>query len=203
MVNEKARIIKKLGISTTVKYPDGTTADVKCLVGRASTIFNSMLSLEAHRKGDFLIEDNVVGGCLITNTLSGETYLSVATYPATFQNMLLSRLSHMLVCNAKVSVQRYARQADDNGNVTTIPVDIVSGLDVYIQVVDQQMRQYDPGIHIDSEYVIYCPSVDLQSLDKVTLVGYDGKSITLKAVTVDNLTYPGISYIQVMTETRK
>lgn len=203
MVNEKERIIKKLGINAEVRYPDGSTKEVKCLIGRASTIFNSMLSLEAHRKGDFLIADNVGGGCIVTNSLTGETYLVVATYTATFKDIILSRLAHMLLCNAKITVKRDERIADDNGNVKTLPVDVVSDLDIYVKVVDQQMRQYEPGLHVDAEYIIFSPAINVEPLDKILLTGYDSKPIPLKIVSYDNLTYPGISCIQVKAETRK
>lgn len=202
MVNEKERIIKKMGINCTIRYPDGTSAVSKFLVKRATAQFNNMLSTEAHRRGDFIYSDNVTSGCLITNDVSGESFIAVATYPETFKDIVLAMVSHMLVCNATITVNRNERVADDDGNITNKDIAVVSDLDVNVQVVDQQLTQYDPGLHPDSEFVIFSPDFDINLLDKITLTN-TLQTVDLKVVAIDRLTYPGVAKIEVKTETRK
>lgn len=203
MVNEKARIIRKLGIPCTIRYLEGTVKTSKFLVKRASTVFNSLLSVEAHRKGDFLPESNVRGGCIVTNNTSGESYVVVAIFPETFQEMVLAHVSHMLVVNTKLTVTRDEVSADKYGDVTNTPKEVISDSDVYVELVTQDLRQSDVGIHLDAEYLIYSPAFDATLLDRLIINNYITKDVALKVVSVDHTTYPGVVCIQAKSETRE
>lgn len=203
MVNEKERIIKKLGITCTIQYPDSTTKESKFLVKRASTIFNSMLSLESHRKGDFIYTDNVTGGCVVKNNLSGETLLTVAMYPETFKDIMLAMVSHMLVINGSVTLNKEVKEADDYGNITTKPNNVVTDAPMYIEEVKHQLKQYELGLHPDVEYLIYAATFEVTELDKLQVVVEGSRKLNLKVLFRDYATYPGIVIIQACTDTRK
>jgi hypothetical protein len=203
VTNEKEKVIKKLGLLATINYLDGTTKQTKCLMSKASTQFNSMLSLEAHRKGDFIYSDNVQGGCIIRNDVNNEEYLVVGTYLPVFKDMVLSTTCHMVFINALLTVSRDSKKADTNGNVKVVPVDVYPNMKVFIQAVDANLRQTDAGILDDAEYLVYASKMDLNLLDKLALTTSDGKTISLKAVHLDPYTYDGVVVIQAKTETRK
>ncbi len=201
MVNEKERIIKKMGIDCEILFPDGERAESKFLVRRATNQFSNMLAIESQRKGDFIHGDGVGGGCIVKNLVSDESYIVVATSKDTFKDMVLSTVCVMFVCNANLSAYTFDKKADEYGNITSERVEVLSGDLVYAQAVDQTLVQYAPGLHSETEFVIYCPYLNVDVLD--TLILNNGLHVfNLKVITNHSSNYPGITVIEAKTEGR-
>jgi hypothetical protein len=145
----------------------------------------------------------VSGGCIVNNSLSGERLLAVAMYPETFKDIMLAMVSHMLVINGSVTLSKDVREADDYGNITTKPNNIVTNAPIYIEEVKHQLKQYDPGLHPDVEYLIYASAFEVVELDKLKVIVGGGRNLNLKVLFCDYATYPGIVVIQACTDTRK
>ena len=202
MVNEKERIIKKLGISCEIKYADGTTKTSKCLVKRASALFNSIEALESHRRGDFIYSDNVTGGCIITNNISGEQFIAVGTYPEVFKDITLATVSHMLVLNAKLSLKRTVKKGTVSGEVKSTDIVVLNDIPVFIEGNKDKLRQFEMGLYPDADYAVFMPSADIDLLDKIS-VSVGGKVLNLKVIHVDFISYPNVTVLHLATETRK
>ena len=202
MANEKEKIIKKLGSPATVTYLDGSTKDIKCLISKASHFNNSLEAVESHRKGDFMVGDNVTSGCYITNKVTGEQFITIAMYPSSYKDKFLSTVYRMLVVNSTLSVKRFEETADENGNITKEENDIISDLPSFIEVITQDLRQFKPGLQDDSEYLIFIPSQELNTLDNI-YINVEGRELKLKLVSEDYITFKGISILEVKTETRR
>jgi len=202
MVNEKERIIKKMGTICTILYPDGAEKQSKFFVRKATSQFTNMIAIESQRKGDFLYVDNITGGCIVTNNVSNESYLVVATNSETFRDMVLSTVTSMFICNSFLTVYSLRQTADENGNITKNPEVILDDCKVYSQVVDQTLKQYAPGLHEETEFIIYAPYFKINTLDQLVLTSsFD--NYRLKVVASYTVNYPGIVVIEAKTETRK
>lgn len=203
MANVKEKMIKKLGTPVMITYPEGTTKETKSLITKAGYFNSNMIAMEAHRKCDFVIADNVTGGCIVENLVTGEIYLTVALYPASYKDKFLSTVFRALVVNATLTTSRNVEVADDRGRITKEPQVIIENLPVYIMAASQELRQYNPGLHLDAEYIIYMPKSDMSVLDKIIVTGEFGDELILKSVSnPDILTYQGVSILEAKTETR-
>lgn len=202
MIREKEKIIKRFGTTVLIKYKDGTTKQTKGLVERAKQNSASFIVLEALRKGDFLVADNVENGCIIYNLANGEKYLVIGIYPFVFKDDVLSTVANLVVTNATLTVKQIKEVADTNGNIRKIPIDVIKDLECYVQKVNYQYKQLNPGININTDYVIYAPKIDLNSLDKITITA-DGKTYNLKVIACNNFLFDGLSYIEATNDIGK
>jgi uncharacterized Zn-binding protein involved in type VI secretion len=203
MIEIKQALIVSEGVPVTVTAIDGTVTDTNALIGRGSRTANSSaVTLESNRKGQFLPSVTVGGGSIVNVPTSGEDCIIVAAMKEVIQGQLAAIVTHMYVCNARVTVSGVEETADENGNRTKTPVVKASDLQSFIETLTAELRQYDPGLHSDAEYRIYCPSVDITLLDKITVI-MNGRSVPLKVVATDYLSYEGVVVIQVCSETRK
>lgn len=201
MVNEKERMIKKLGLSATIMYKDNTKKDTLCFVSKTAGASRSLAALESHRKGDFIYSDNVTSGCIVHNNVSLETYIVVAIFNSVFKDKVLSTTTHMLAVNATMSVDRDVNAADKSGNIKKTVQNIVTDQPVFVATVTQELRQTLIGLFPNTDYVIYAPWLDLKIIDRITLTSM-GVPTKMKLENLDHTSYPGCLLIQVSTETR-
>lgn len=202
MIDTKMAIILSEGAPVDIISPAGITVSTTALLGRASKQFNNTVSLETHRRGQFLPSEVIDSGYVVKNTVTDDYCLVVARYPEVIQNQKASEICHMFVCNCTINISSLEETADDRGKVSVVPVSKVSGQRAYVQALTADLKQYDAGLHPDAEYRIFAPYNNVTLLDKLTvLIG--SKSIPLKVVHLDYLTYEGIITIQVCSETRR
>jgi len=159
------------------------------------------LSLEENRRGYFLPETNIDSGWIVFNNITNEYYLTVAVYPEVYNENVLSLVSHMFVCNAIVTISGFNEDWDDYGNKKTVPINKVENARCYLQHITAGLRQYDSGLHPDAQYIIYISKCDVQLLDTIELIS-EIQNIKMKIIDINNFSFPGISKIQVRTETR-
>lgn len=202
MIEDKLSIIESEGANLLIKKPDGTETQTRGLLGRATKPGNSAGSLEANRKCIVPPSVNLENGDLIENLDVSEHYLVIATLNEVIDNQLASIVSFTHVTNAFMDIFTEIEAEDDVGNLIKVPEMKYNELPVYIKHVDATMRQYDPGISVDTSFLIYSTAVNIDTLDKiVTEMG--GYRQNMKAEFVDYMSYPGISIIHVSNETRR
>lgn len=132
MFIEKTRLIKSQGHSVKIRDTNNGVTETKALIGRASAQFNSMISLESHRKAFFLPDIQIGAGYKVMCDSSDEQFIIVAVYPELVRDKKISSICHMLVCNAKLKLTKDAKTADTNGNIKVTPEVVFTDVDVYI-----------------------------------------------------------------------
>jgi hypothetical protein len=171
------------------------------LIGRASVAVSSLISIEAHRRAHFLPVVNVVGGNRIHSSVVNEDYIVIATYPEIIGSLVSSLAARLLVSNGTLTVKRDVKTADEYGNVTTTQTDIVTGRKAYIESTREGLKQYNPGLNPDAEFVIFVGSFTVDLLDKVTIIS-GGVTTKLKVISANYSDFEGVVWIQAKTETR-
>ena len=201
IAKEKYKIISRHGSPVTVKPPSGSSYETKALVGRATQLSSSTISLESTRRGYFLPDVDINNGHIIENYITGDTYLAIARYPEVYNGKILSVALIMYVCNAVVDIYGVTDSYDEYGNRTQNPNPVVTDAPCYIQRVSADLRRYDPGLHEDAEDVIYLQGCEAGLMDTIEI-----KNVTptkkVKAVDINNYLFEGVTRIQVKSETR-
>jgi len=201
MIHKKGIVIKSCGVQVTVFDILLNSYKTKALIGRASKQFNSLVSIEAHRKGLFLPEDEINGGYTIFNEATKEYFLCIAMYPEVIHGEVASNFSHMLECNAELQLTRDFPEADEFGNITRNENTLVTNVQVHIESKSDELKQYDVGKRPKNEYLVFSPAFDTDLLDSV-IVQSGGKWHDLKITSYDYITYKGVVILTVETETR-
>ncbi len=201
IASEKFKIINREGTSVEIFPPAGDSFYSKALIGVAAKNFTSPVSLESNKRSYFLPDTEVANGYIIKNMINGEYYLTVAVVPEIYSNRILSIAAHLFKCNATVNIKGFTETWDAYGNKTKATSSKVSEELCYIQSVSNELRQYDPGLHPDTRYVIYISQCSTTILDTVEITEYSPET-KLKVVDVNNFIFEGISKIQVKAETR-
>lgn len=200
--NERAKLIQRHGVSVDVRPFNASTGTLtKALIGRASAQFNSLLSLEAHRKLHVLPDVDIKSGYLVTDTITGERFLATAEYLDMVENNVSVIAYHALVINCAISFQMEVSTADDNGNVTTLLTDAPE-IPAYIEINNMDLGQFKPGLFPEADYVVFCPFFDAGLLNRV-LVKKGTQSFPVKVVGFDQLSFTGTTVLYVKTETRE
>ena len=201
MLNQKHSIMRRNGAPVIITSLDGGITETIAIIGRASKQFNSTLALEHYRRAHFLPNIDIKSGYLCYSIPANETYILVATYPDLIAGKICTNVSHMMICNSEISTKGDEMVADGRGNLKKVPIDKVSNLSVHAQLITQDLRMYDPGLHPDSKYLIYAPGVSISVLDKLKLRVLEWEE-SFKVVAVDYISFPGCALIQVTSETR-
>jgi hypothetical protein len=201
IAHDKRKIILKEGTPVILYPPTGAPIESKALIGRASKQFMNSLSLEENRRGYFLPDVNLDNGWIVLNNTTGEYYIAIAVYPEIYNTEILSIASHMFVCNAVIDISGFSEVWDDYGNKEVTPVVKVSGSRCYLQHVSAELRQFDPGLHHDAEYIIYTQQCDVNLLDTIKLKN-NSPEINMKIVDINNFSFNGITKLQVRTDSR-
>jgi len=202
IARDKQKIINLKGSPVLIYTVDENVIKTMSIIGRASTQFNSTLSLEAHRRGHFFPEIDIKNGYLVEDTLKKETYVCVANYSEVIDGSITTTVAHMLVCNGNIKATREVEVGDDRGKVTKTSITIVEDYKVCIETKKQELKQFKPGLHPDFDYEIYAPYFEVKLLDSIE-VKNDNQTLQLKVESFDSITYPGLVVIQLSTETRR
>jgi hypothetical protein len=202
MIEEKRDIILTEGVPVDIVDFDGTVTPTLAIIGRASRQSSAVITLEAHRRGIFLPEIDLRSGSVVISTVTNERYLAVGLMKEQIGTEIASIISHMMLCNTKMSLSTLAQTVNSRGDVVKGDVAKYTDLDVFTQAISSELRQQNAGLLHDAEYLIYAPEIEASLLDKLTLTVGTRKT-PLKVVNVDYVTYPGITLVQACSETRK
>lgn len=206
MKDAKKAIILQEGVPVEVKDISLATPiviETKALLGKATKQFFSEISLEYHRKGQFIPELNINNGMIVSNIVTDEHYLIMANYKEFFQNQHISTITRMIECNSVATIEGIQKTADDFGNIRKGTVIKVKDLQVHVEAVSAELIQYNPGLHEEVEYRIYATAInDINVLDKVIL-DINGIKKEFKIKSLDFISFRGIVIIGVSSETRK
>lgn len=201
MIQDKRDIILSEGVPVEVTDLAGNTVPTIALLGRASRQSNAIITLEAHRRGNFLPEIEVDSGDLVHNTIANENYLVVGQFKELIHSEVAAIVAHMVLCNTKLTVSSIGETVNERGDIVQVDLIKTDGLDVFVQYLNSSVRQQMPGLFLEAEYLIYAPAIDVELLDKVSLTA-GARNLPLKVVHLDYITYPGVVLVQACTETR-
>lgn len=203
MYEIKQQIIQSEGIPVTLYNPDATVVDTTALLGRAVKQFNSMISLEAHRRALCLPDTNFQNGTVIISNVTNEKFLTVATFNEVINSTVACIVGYLLTCNSLIDVYGVNRVvASDFGDIVNEKTLKISDMHIFTQTMTSNLKQQDSGIFLDTEFLIYAPYFELEALDRVVLKK-DSRTVNLKVIHVDSISYDGVILIQACTETRK
>lgn len=203
MIDIKRDIILSEGVPVLIKTGDADPVPTTILIGRASKQFNSTVSIESNRRGQFLPEVPVQSGSLVLNELVNEKYLVVASMPEILQGEVAATITHMFTCNATITVSGVVETLNDRGDLKKETVVKFANLDCHAESNRSSLQQKDPGYFVDCEFLVYAPvTAPISSLDKLILTSAE-ETRALKVVNTDYLTYNGLVEIQLSSETRK
>lgn len=198
---DKRDIILSEGVPVELTDMGGNNVQTIALLGRANKQFNSTVSLESHRRAQFLPDIEVDSGDIVLNTVTNERYIIVAAYNELIQAAVAAVIGHAILCNTKLTVSRMVEVVNARGDIVKTDTVQYEDIDVFTQAMTSEMRQQNPGLYVDAEFIIYAPAIDINSLDKISLLA-GTRSTTLKVVDRDYISYPGLVLIQACTETR-
>ncbi len=202
MYEIKQQIILSEGIPVTLNNPDSSVVETTALLGRAVKQFNSMISLEAHRRALCLPDTNFQNGTVIVNGVTNETFLTVATFNEVINNTIACIVGYLLTCNSNIDVYGVNRVANEFGDIVNEKSLKISDLHIFTQTMTSNLKQQDSGIFLDTEFLIYAPYFELETLDRVVLKK-ENRNVDLKVIHVDSISYDGVIVIQACTDTRK
>lgn len=201
MIDDKRDIIISEGVSVEVYGIDYAVSTV-AIIGRASTSTSTLIALESHRRANFLPEVPLPCGSTVYNNVTKERYVIISTFDEVLENEKAATVCIMYLCNAELTVSSVVEDADENGNITLIEVEKYKNVPVHITQVNAELRQMDPGLSPDAEYVIYMTGYDLDILDKF-VVRKGSRELALKVLSCDYFVFDGAVQIQAATETRR
>jgi len=203
MFDTKREIILDEGLPVDViDWQGNTLFSTKALLGKATKQFFSEISLEYHRKAQFVPELDVKNGQIVRVIPTGEHYLIMATYNEVFGTEKLATITRLVECNNEVLIQTLVETADDDGNIYRTPTPIVNGLKAYVEMKGGDLVQYKPGLQSRLEFDVYIPVIDVEVLDQIHL-NINGKFVPFKVEYIDELSFQGIMILRVSTETRR
>lgn len=201
MISTKERIIRTHGTDVTIYDTVLSNYDTVALFGRASKQFNSLISLEAHRKGMFLKDDEVHGGYTVHNHKTNEHYLCVSMYNELIGGEVAAVFSHMVECNSELELSRNKPVADQYGNISKDMVTEVTNVKAFLEADTEALKQHKPGKRPENSYIIFSPSFEVHLMDRIR-VKSDHVWFDLKVTHVNYLSYKGVVIMHVETETR-
>ncbi|WP_426455299.1 hypothetical protein ACP26L_36390 (plasmid) [Paenibacillus sp. S-38] len=203
MIDIKRDIILTEGTEMEIIPVSGTPSLTTALVGRASKQFDSSVSLETHRRGQFLPEAAVKTGDVLRHTVASESYLVISTLNEIIQNEVAAIVAHMFICNSAITVSGVTETLTPRGDVKKVDAVKFADLICYSSSKSARLHQKDPGVLIENDYTIYAPATTpISTLDKLRLTA-GTTAVPLKVIDTDYITYPGLVVIEACVETRK
>lgn len=202
MKSYKSKIILKYGTDLIVSRFGEEERKTKALLGRGSRNNTNMKRLESQKEGIFLPDFDVRGGDFVINPNHNEMYVVSGAHKEYDGNFTLSVVVNLLKCNGSITVKENKRVADSRGNLKTVFEDKYTDLPVFLQEVTNELRQYEPGIHPDTEYRLYTTSIEIAEVDQV-LVTVLGRTENMKVISKDYTTFPHMVVLEVNRDIRK
>lgn len=204
-MNTKAKLIKKHGSDVVLKrLVSGTFTETptKAMIGRGNRSNTALRQLESQKEGIFYPDLDIDSGDYVHDPILNEDYVVSALYPEPFKNKVIAKIGILHKCNSFLSVKGQKKVADTRGNLKVQFVDVCADIPCYMEEVTNELRQYQAGLHPDTEYMVYSPAVDAAETDQI-LLKIRGVDEQFKAVAKDFVTIPNLLILQVARDVRK
>lgn len=205
MKSYKSTIIRKYGTSVCVdrliESEIAMISSTKALLGRASRNNNNMRTLNNQKEGIFLPDCDVQSGDFIRHVSRGDVFVVGGVHPEYEGDSILSKVCNLLVCHHTLTIRGTVRVADERGNLKTQFGDKYKDVPCYLEEVDDGLRQYEPGLHPDTEYRIYTAKLEIDDNDQL-VINVLGKEEKFKVVARNYVTFPGLLVIEVKRDVR-
>ncbi|MGG1263845.1 hypothetical protein [Brevibacillus laterosporus] len=207
MKKNKIRLIKSQGTEVEVKRyisPSSSAATFKtiAIIGRGARTNADMYKLEGQKEGIFFPDTEIDSGDFVYNSSQSESYVVSGTHKEPWKNGTISIITNLLKCNHIINVKSNVKVADARGNLKTKLNDIYTGIPCHVEQITNELRQYDSGIHPETDYRVYTTALDIKETDQVTLVVM-GKEEQFKAVARDYISFPKMLVLDVCRDIRK
>lgn len=205
MKTSKVKFIKKYGTEVKVrKFVSGVFNEysTKALLGRGSRTNSMMRLLQTLKEGIFLPDDDIDSGYFVESLVNNETFIVGGTHAEIERNEVVSIVANLLLCNSLMTIKGQKKVADTRGNLKTEFVTICTDLPCHIQEVSNELRQYEPGLLPETEYMVYSTALDVAETDQLVLA-VRGRSESFKVLSKDYVTFPNLVIIQVCRDIRK
>lgn len=206
MKDYKSTIIRKYGTSVEVQRYLGDmptrTLETKVLLGRATRTNANLKTSESQKEAIFLPDFDVDAGDFVINKNHNEDYVVVTTHQEYDGNRTLSIVANLLKCSHKLTLKGNSKMADDRGNLKTTFGEKYKDVPCYLEYVSSQLRQYEPGLNPDTEYLIYTTDLNIDLTDQIK-ISFGKREMTFKVVFVDYTSFPNLAVIEVAKDIRK
>lgn len=202
MIETKRGIILEEGVPVSVFDKEEKLFDTTALIGKATRQFFSEISLESHRQGQFLPQLDIHNGLIIKNKVIDNDYIIVASYPEVINQQKCTTITRMIVCNSKITIGRQTEIADDFGNIKKGFKSVCKDLSVYVETIDSEVKQVDPGKLHEVEYKIFAPNIPLEIEDRLE-IDVGGEMRPFKITGYNYLMFKGLTVIDAVTDTRR
>lgn len=205
MKQYKSTIIRKYGTTVNVKrfYDKGVDErETKALLGRGTRNNVNMFKLATQKEGIFLPDFDVVSGDYVENKNHNEMYVVVGTHQEYDGNRTLSIVTNLLKCDYKATIKGHTRTTDSRGNLKSVFGDKYVDVPCYVEKVSANLRQYEPGLHPETEHKVYLTDIDVTEVDQLVL-NINGRDKPFKVLTTDYISFPNLLVLEIGGDIRK
>ena len=205
MKNYKSKIIKRHGTKVIVdRFEDGsfTTRETKALLGRASRNNNNMRTLNNQKEGIFLPTFDIRSGDFVSHGTRGEKFVVGGVHPEYDGDRILSHVCNLLLCSHQLTIKGNTRQADNRGNLKTVFGDKYVDIPCHVEEVTDELRQYESGLHPDTEYKVYTALLQDVDLTDQLMLSINSTEEKFKVVSTDYVTFPDMLVLEINRDIR-
>lgn len=183
--------IKARGQECTIIRDPSVTSYVS--LKRSSKSISDLTEREAYFEGLILSDSNIESGELFQ--IGDNKYLVQTVYsdPASSELVLFA-----VKTNVVIDHKTLTKSADENYDITEKWSTVNSNVDAFGLVINDDLRQEEPGLVQGSTYIFQVPkSLGIAVMDRIVLNGSN-----YKVISVDNIGLDGVSRIQSSVDTR-
>jgi hypothetical protein len=198
----KSKLIQTTGSTVRVlKFATQVATDTKAVTGRSTRTNTNMIALESQKEGIFLPEISIDSGDFVIEAISNETFVVSGTMPEIVRDQKIATIAILLKCNNLLTVGDLVLAGDLRGNLSNQFNATHSDVPCYVRQVDNKLRQYDSGLHPDTEYEIFTTHLMLKETDKAFIM-VNGVGEEYKVISKDYITFPNMLVMQACRDIR-
>lgn len=203
MRSTKTKLIHQYGTSVVVqRLSTSEIFNTKAIIGRATSTITNMSMLEDQKEVIFDYLFDLKSGDFVINQSTNEKYVVGAIHNEMFKNDVISHVGAVLKCNNLATIKSLQQIADNRGNLKNQFVSIYNQIPCFVKNVGDELKQYDSGLHPDTEYRIYTTLLTVKETDKIYIT-VQGQLEEFKILTKDYISFSGMLIIDVCRDIRK
>ena len=203
LINVKVKLIHKFGTNIMrIRLYTNEYAYSKSIMGRASSSFTDLVSLEVNKQGIFLPDFDVLSGDIIINDVTNEKFIVCGIHNEFFKEELLSKACAMLKCDSEITIKSYVIGADERGNIINNFETLYENIPCYILPLKDQLKAYESGVFPETTFRVYTTTLDLKQTDKL-FVKINDKMEEFKILSKDYLSHDHIVILDVVRDIRE
>ena len=172
----------------------------KAIISKHTSLSSTNSSQMLHSRRIYMENDTKIKtGVLLSDSI--RRYIVVGVYEEYLRGRVLDKVSHVLDCNCKYTNIKYKITTSDTGKITKTIEESIVDTYAHLSTTRDELIQYKPGLHKDTEYVMYSPVTEVVILDTLS-IDFSDITLKLKVLTIDFITYPGLLLLELCNETR-